>query len=420
MLRYLLIFLLPLFIEQLQAQSTLVARYTSAANRAKLNQRLVNHAINKNLALPLNDSTAEFWEEAFYVLELLNRRSSWIDGQITNAVAFLPAAPYSFQRSLLELLYTNYRGDYSKEVASFTRQTVDPKLYSMAVEYLLADSTNLLNKDSLFKETNTKFGSLAQTDPILIMLRSRLYHQPTQLTTLMLGELLNKKFLQGNVILYSLQRTNRDIPGTALIRDAEGNFLMQDSTTVFSVPHFARSLSSLPGYLTNGNTPQGIFRMTGYGVSSSEFIGPSVNIQMCMPVECSISVFFDSTVSDTAWSDQLYSGLLPASLYNYFPIYGSYYAGAAGRTEIIAHGTTVDPDYYQGKIYHPHTPSLGCLTTAEIWDKDGRRVQSNQQKLIDALTKAGGPKGYCVVIELPGDGPIDVNEITSNLNLPTK
>ena len=73
----------------------------------------------------------------------------------------------------------------------------------------------------------------------------------------------------------------------------------------------------------------------------------------------------------------------------------------AGRTEIIAHGTTVDPAYYKGKPYFPLTPTQGCLCTKEIWDESsGKLLESDQQKLADAVSKAGGPYGYTIVINL--------------------
>ena len=94
-------------------------------------------------------------------------------------------------------------------------------------------------------------------------------------------------------------------------------------------------------------------------------------------------------------------------------MYGSYYAGKAGRTEIISHGTTVDPEYYKGKTYFPITPTQGCLCTKELWSaSNGSRVYSDQQKLINAIQQASGPDGYCVVIELDDKRqPVNINEV---------
>ena len=94
-------------------------------------------------------------------------------------------------------------------------------------------------------------------------------------------------------------------------------------------------------------------------------------------------------------------------------MYQSFYAGLAGRSEIIAHGTTVNPAYYKNQSFYPHTPTVGCLSTKEIWSPiDGKRIESNQQKLVDALKKAGGADGYVVVIELEDKKqPVTLQEI---------
>ena len=79
----------------------------------------------------------------------------------------------------------------------------------------------------------------------------------------------------------------------------------------------------------------------------------------------------------------------------------SYFAGKAGRTEIIIHGTTVNPEYYRQQPYYPLTPTMGCLTSKEIWDEaTGRRAESDQQKIIQALIAAGGANGYTIVVNI--------------------
>jgi hypothetical protein len=226
-----------------------------------------------------------------------------------------------------------------------------------------------------------------------------------------LKEVLNKSFLPHQIVMYSFQRKNRDYPGMVLIRNAEGNFVKDSSGNIFHLPQLARSISNLPGYFQNGNTPQGIFKMYGFAVSMSNFIGPTANVQMGMPVELTIQKFFDdSTILDSAWTMDWYQKLIPKKLRNYLPLYGSYYAGLAGRSEIIAHGTTIDPNFYSGKPYYPLTPTQGCLCTKEIWD--GKRLESDQQKLVNGLLKAGGANGYCVVIEIDDKhAPVTIKDL---------
>ncbi|MEO6220862.1 MAG: hypothetical protein ABIO81_10570, partial [Ginsengibacter sp.] len=173
----------------------------------------------------------------------------------------------------------------------------------------------------------------------------------------------------------------------------------------------ARSITNLPGYITNGNTPQGLFLMNGFGVSMSSFIGPSANVQLSMPGETSMKKFLgDSSITDSVWTLDYYNQLIPRQLRNYLPLYYSYYSGLAGRSEIIAHGTTIDPNYYINQPWYPFTPSQGCLGTKEVWD--GKRIESDQQKLVNALLKAGGAKGYCVVLELNDkEAPVSINDV---------
>lgn len=230
--------------------------------------------------------------------------------------------------------------------------------------------------------------------------------------------LFDKRFLSGNVVLYSIQRKNRNFPGIVIVRDTAGKFIKDAKGNIFSLPQLARSITNMPCYLTNGNTPQGIFRMHGFAVSKSPALGPTPNIQLMMPYETSIQTFLrDSSVTDTAWSPELYERLLPNALKIYKPLYQTFFASAIGRTEIIAHGTTVDPEFYKGQPYYPHTPTAGCLCTNETWSEvDGKRLWSDQQKLVDAVKKAGGAEGYLIVIEIDEQQkPVSISEVLNYL-----
>jgi hypothetical protein len=269
-------------------------------------------------------------------------------------------------------------------------------------------------KNNISKKLFERFGDSAFAHPILHMLLSRLEApEPNAgaFTKKMISEILNKNFLPGQIVMYSFQRKNRDFPGMVLIRNASGNFITDSLGNYFHIPQLARSISNLPGYLSNGNTPQGIYKMYGFEISMSSFIGPTANVQMGMPVEISLQKFFnDSSITDSVWTIDYYRRVLPKKLYDYSPLYESFYAGLAGRSEIIAHGTTLDPKLYSNKLYYPLTPTQGCLCTKEIWN--GRRLESDQQKLVNGLLKAGGAKGYVVVIEIDDkQEPVTINDL---------
>lgn len=372
-------------------------------NKITLQRNIINKTIIKNLSLPLNNDTEENWTDAFWGMELLHYRSPWADGRINMAFDSVEHRSIFFQRALLELVYATYDSRYTKPVASLMNKVNDVKIYAMCVEYILRDSTNQL--PAVSSERKKKLVKTKSDEAIARQLFSRLRKPQNQDACSNIEELIKPDFLKNYTILYSFQRKNRNFPGLAVIRDSAGNFVLNETGTVFSVPQLARSISNLPGYLTNGNTPQGIFRMYGFDTSKSNFIGPTTNIQLTMPFETSLQHFFnDSTVTDSVWTEGWYKKLLPGNLKNCTALYESFYAGKAGRTEIIAHGTTVDPQYYKDEIYYPQTPTMGCLCTKEIWSElDGIRLESDQEKLAGALQKAGGANGYCVVIEISDD-----------------
>jgi hypothetical protein len=291
----------------------------------------------------------------------------------------------------------------------------------MCAEYLLRANPSGKNIDSIGTIAYNKTGKYFQDDQSSSFIAYELLWPIFQTaepegakTKFNISDLFSSDFLKGNTAVYSIQRKNRNYTGIVLVRDKQGNFIKNDSGNIFTVPQLARSITNMPFYLTNGNTPQGIFRMNGFAVSKSPALGPTENIQLMMPYETSIPYFLkDSSVTDTVWSPELYERLLPTGLKEYHPLFQSYFASAIGRTEVIAHGTTVDPDYYKGQPWYPYTPTQGCLCTKEIWSAvDGKRVISDQQKLVDAVKKAGGPDGYMIVIEIDDQQkPVRIDEL---------
>ena len=370
-------------------------------NRDKLYRNLVNNTINKNLSVALTDSTEENWQDAFQAMELIHYSSPWIENRISIAAEQLGTRSASFQRSFLELIYTLYQDKFYDAAKFLLMQTKDPKIFAMCATYIIQSKHGLEDSDFLAIKTKQQ---LAQNpaNPILEQLLYDVTHLTTEFTVPDVSPLLQKDYLPGKVLVISFQNKNRNFPGVAMVRDTNGNFIRSSDSSVVAITQLARSISNLPAYLTNGNTPEGLFRMDGFANSKSSFIGPTTNLQLTMPFEFKGGHFFaDSTIADSAWDITNYKKLLPEALQNYYPAYQTFYAGKAGRTEIIAHGTTVNPAYYLNQPYYPISPTQGCLCTKEIWDENtGRLASSDQQKLADAVAKAGGAKGYLIVINI--------------------
>jgi hypothetical protein len=420
-----LLFSLLLFTLFAAAQTDTVPVYKGAvkANRQKTYSNIVKNSIIKNLSLPLTDSTEESWEDAFYAMELIRYKQPWVNEKIRMAFDSIDKRSFSFQRALMELVYTNYPTEFgdSYNISNLLLKSTYPKIFAMSAEYLLRCNLSAAYTKNIKEMIPLRAVIDFENDSaILLFTKELMYRWP--LTTnkkeasikLKLNLLFKNSFLPGSTIVYSFQRKNRNYTGIAIVRDTAGNFISSSPGKIFSVAQLARSITNMPGYLTNGNTPQGIFRMYGFDISKSAAIGPTENIQLTMPFETSVQHFLkDSTITDSVWTPGLYERLLPAALKKYHPLFGTYYASAIGRTEIIAHGTTVDPEYYKGQLYYPYTPTQGCLCTKEIWsDINGKRIISDQQKLVDAVKKAGGADGYLIVIEIDDQQkPVTIDEL---------
>ena len=200
--------------------------------------------------------------------------------------------------------------------------------------------------------------------------------------------------------IYSFQRWNRDYPGLAIIQNANGSFARDANGKLLVFEQLARSASNLPYFLTNGSTPQGAYSIQGTEVSHNNFIGPTPNIQLVMPNETD-SLFWHSIYDSTKDKFNNYLSLFPPNWQQYQPITESFVAGKIGRTEIIAHGTTIDPDYFKDKPYFPLTPTMGCLCAKEDWNIfNGKFLQSDQFNLVNTFVSTPGKKGYLIVINL--------------------
>jgi hypothetical protein len=98
---------------------------------------------------------------------------------------------------------------------------------------------------------------------------------------------------------------------------------------------------------------------------------------------------------------RLYLELLPPGWRDYASMREAWSAGRIGRTEIIAHGTTIDPEYFKDKPFYPLTPTMGCLCARELWNPtSGHPLVSEQLGLVNAWMSTPAKKGYLYVINV--------------------
>jgi hypothetical protein len=412
----LLIFSDSIFSQQV-VSDTVYSKVTTKHAREQRYKYLVDTAIKQYLAEPLNDYNEGDWNEALWSLELLQYKNEYTKQKL--AVAWSNVAQRSdyFQKNLLETTYSLYKKEFKTQALQLMQQTKSLGIFIRCAEYVLrADSVNAKTKIALLIQSKfSKDSSIG-----LQILQSRIAIKKIQPLP-SLHDIFSSNFLKGKTVIYSLQRSNRDYAGLVIIRKPDGTFIKDSSGNYFHAAQLARAITNYPFYITNGNTPQGILRFSGFDVSRLLYIGPTPNLQLQLPYETTPDAFFgDSTLIDSSWNKDLYASLLPASWKNYNGIYESFYAGEIGRSAVIMHGTTIDPLFYKAELYYPQTPSLGCLCSYEEWDSAGYRISSNQQQIINALNSIGSNNGYVIVIDIDNKkknvGIDEVQDLAGNLN----
>ncbi len=419
-MKSLLFLLLPFLIASCSrhdmSRQPLKAVGTTSVERQQFRAELVNKTIEAALAKELTAATSAEWEGALWGMGLARYTSESVRSAIRKACAAFFSHPPGTQRALLEAIYTLYPDDFVSESEDIMLGTKNEKLFAMAALHF----SRARGWDEIPRITEAMSRQFPRwsSHPILRMLhydlQLRISDQPPYTPPVV--DLLSAPIQSGKPVLFSLQRKDRRFPGILVIRKEDGTFLRHADTAYFMIQQLALASSNLPGYITNGNTPQGIHSVQGFAVSDNQFIGPTRNVQMVLPFEVNPKTYFHAgTHSD--WSRETYEAMLPLSWREYLPMFTAYYAGEAGRNEIIAHGTTIDPSFYTGEPYHPNAPTLGCLSAVEVWSPEtGERISSDQQLLIDAMKSIGFERGFCVVVEIDDkQAPVTPEEVTALL-----
>lgn len=423
MIRKLFLFLIIIIIAGCgkEEKIELTSLKTSAAlkaNRAQFKNDLIDYTIKRNLTSPLDSSGYKKWESAFWAMGLARFESGETFNAVSSAMENAEVFPAGFRRSLLEAAFTFYPVVFNEPVHSIALTAADPKIFAMAVNYLTAFKNDPAENQKYLELMKTIFWNRLD-DPIIFMLSSYLTTPQSEAVKLrppLTGLLKHPLF--GKMIVYSFFRTDRSYPGLTVIKKPDGEFLRDEKGGIFSVEHLALSSSNLPGYLTNGNTPQGIFSIQSIGSSENKFIGPTPTIITSLPYEIGVAEYFHGEYKERdTWDIGKYKKMLPESWKEYFPVYEAFYAGKAGRTEIIAHGTTIDPSFYEEMPYHPNSPSLGCITALELWDDEtGVCLYSDQAKLVNAIRSLGTESGYWIVVNLDNKKmPVTLNELITEI-----
>jgi hypothetical protein len=388
---------------------------TTSGSRARFMDDLLTTRIPSGFSVPPTSATESAWSGALWASKILDRRTPETRAALRKVLCASANLDTDLQRSAMETGYALFPRGLEREMATIGIATTSPKHFAMASLYLARARPGRDTHRDLLRSLHRKFPGLragpsdSEPDPILMMLESDLKggrrwdsrRRPS------LTQLFSKDFLPGATVAYSLYRRDRNQPGIVVVRRPDGRFVRHADGTIFQAMQLAISNSNLPGYITNGNSPQGIFSVVGVDTTRNQFIGTTPFLETMVPFEAPPDRFFhDPSRAGTTWSLEMYDAMLPADpagkgWRSWPPIHEAFYAGKAGRSEMLTHGTTIDPEPWLGAPFYPNTPSLGCLTALEAWSgRDGSALLSDQIALVNAFVSAGGTKGYLVLVEL--------------------
>lgn len=370
--------------------------------RLSFDKYLREKTIRDAFAAPLDSNTEDKYESACWAICQFMIRNADVQQGFEKMFNAYDSLAYSTKRAFLEAVYTDYPTEYSNREKQLLQKETNPKLFAMQALYLYRNDASL---DQLMQLQTLLQQKFPGSDTLVLLQELKkfitLHESYTAQPIPPVKELFAHQQALGQKIIYSFQRWNRDYPGMAIVQNADGSFARDSSGKLLVFQQLARSGSNLPYFITNGSTPQGIFSLQGTAIAHNNFIGPTPNLQMVMPFESSDSAYWHTAFDSTQTPLYNYKQLLPASWQQYEPMTEAFYAGKAGRSEIIAHGTTIDPSYFKGMPFYPLTPTLGCLCAKEIWNEfNGSFTESDQFKLVNTFLNTPGDTGYLMVINL--------------------
>ena len=322
---------------------------------------------------------------------------------LTNSARPLPQRPPEIQRAVLTAAFALDAAGTAPFVAPLLEQFSTPRQFAIAAYTLRkadgSDAQRARLREALARRNDRDEPRLVALARALDSDAAAAAAPPSVAARPPLADLLAAPLKPGLPVVFSLQRHDRRNTGLALVRDVDGRFVRNADGTPFNIPHLALALSGLPGTITLGNTPQGLFTVVGAGTADNPWIGPTPFLESKIPKEATPAEFAHAP-TEGEWTEARYEAWLPASWRSYAPMKEAWLAGLAGRDEMYSHGTAVDPTPYRSRSYYPGTPTDGCMMAQEFWSPEGRLLKSDQLALARAFTRSGVDQGYIVVVDI--------------------
>lgn len=375
--------------------------------RVALEKDLRERVIGRHLTVPLDSNTEDGYLSACWAISQFLFDTPEVEQGFATLFAGYASLSYDTRKALLEAAYAVEPVRYISSVKNVLEKETDPELFVLCATYLYRADTTTDNGNTLKIRMVEKFPGY-DTVAVLQELENFLTFHAAYVHRKMpdIKELFRYQRVTGQKTIYSFQRWDRDYTGLAIVQNADGSWVRDGGGRLEVFEQLARSGPDLPYFITNGNTPQGVYSIQGTDISRTNFIGPTPNLQLLLPHEKSWNRYFhleDPAGGNREGADSLrqYRELLPPGWRDYAPMMEAWSAGKVGRTAIIAHGTTIDPEYFKSKPFYPLTPTMGCLCAKEIWNPtSGHPLVSEQNNLVNAFLSTPGRTGYLIVINV--------------------
>jgi hypothetical protein len=380
---------------------------STAGERAQREAALAD--IRARIALPPGPERDAALPRLFELVTQYNLEIDAARPLLLQALPTLASRDADYQRALLTaaraLYATSSENAVQAALLPLLAQLVASKPFAIAADTLKAMNPGYAG---FIRDLVPRQFPQWRDDPRLVALMQDV--APMRVAQPPLADLLAAPLRPGLPVIYSLQRRGRADMGLVLVRGPGGRFVRDAGGRLFAQPQLALSRSGLPGTITNGNTPQGVFTIVGAGTATNPNIGPTPYLHSKLPIEATTTEFEHADAAPATWSEALYEGFLPSSWRGDPGIKEAWLAGRAGRDELLIHGTTLNPAYYAGSSYFPGTPQQGCMISNEDWDPATGRLLASRQLTLAQTYAAASPRGdlagYLVLVEIAGVGPV--------------
>ena len=245
--------------------------------RVALEKDLRERVVGRHFEAPLNSDTEDGYLSACWAISQFLFDGPEIESGFVRLFAGYDSLSYDTRRALLEAVYAVAPGRFVPEMTGLLARETDPRLWTLCAVYLYRKDTTTENANSLKINMVEKFPGYDSVALLTELAGYLTYHtgQVRGQGRPDIRELFRYRRASGQKTIYSFQRWDRDYAGMAVVQNADGSWVRDGQGRLQVFEQLARSGPDLPYFITNGNTPQGIYSIQGTDISRTNFIGPT-------------------------------------------------------------------------------------------------------------------------------------------------